>query len=82
MFGMLAKVVRAALPCVGENYCKSIALVILDEGKQVITRKKSIKQGVKSMAKCSKGKILSTGKESLRQEIAIYQKGGSLISRR
>ena len=34
------------------------------------------------MAKRSKGKILSTGKEALRQEIARYQKGGSLISRR
>ena len=82
MFGMLAKVARAALSHVGKKLLWSIAPVILDEGKQVITRKKNIKQGVKSVAKRSKGKILSTGKEALRQEIARYQKGGSLISRR
>ena len=70
MFGMLAKVARAALPHVGKKLLRSIAPVILDEGKQVMTRKKSIKQGVKSTAKHSKGKILSTGKEALRQEIA------------
>ena len=51
IFGMVAKVARGALPHVGEKLLRSIAPVILDEGKQVITRKKSIKQGVKSAAR-------------------------------
>ena len=74
MFGMLAKSARFILPQVGKKYSN-----LLDEGKKLLTRKKSLKQAVKSAAKHSKSNVINTGKEALRQEIARYQKGGGLI---
>ena len=80
MFGMLAKSARSILPRVGKQIFKAVAPVLLDEGRQLLTRKKNVKQAVKSVAKCSKSNIINTGKEALRQEIARYQKGGGLIN--
>ena len=80
MFGMLAKSARSILPQVGKKIFQTVAPVLLDEGRQLLTRKKNVKQAVKSVAKCSKSKVINTGKEALRQEIARYQKGGGLIN--
>ena len=78
MFGMLAKSARSILPRVGKNI-QSCSSVLLDEGRQLLTRKKNVKQAVKSVAKCSKSNVINAGKEALRQEIARYQKGGGLM---
>ena len=77
---MLAKSARSILPWVGKKLLKAIAPVLLDEGTQLLMRRKNVKQAVKSVAKHSKGKVINAGKEALRQEIARYQKGGSLIN--
>ena len=79
MFWMLAKSARSILPWVGKKIFKAVAPVLLDEGRQLLTRKKNVKQAVKSVAKCSKSNVINTGKEALRQEIARYQKGRDLI---
>ena len=68
------------LPQVGKKIFKAVAPVLLDEGRQLLTRKKNVKQAVKSVAKCSKSNVINTGKEALRQEIARYQKGEGLIN--
>ena len=80
MFGMLAKSARSILPRVGKKIFKAVAPVLLDEGRQLLTRKKNVKQAVKSVAKRSKSNVINAGKEALRQEIARYQKGGGLIN--
>ena len=80
MFGMLAKSARSILPQVRKKIFKAVAPVLLDEGRQLLTRKKNVKQVVKSVAKCSKSNVINTGKEALRHEIARYQKGGGLIN--
>ena len=80
MFGMLAKSARSILPRVGKKIFKAVAPVLLDEGRQLLTRKKNVKQAVKSVAKCSKSNVINAGKEALRQEIARYQKGRGLIN--
>ena len=80
MFGMLAKSTRSILPQVGKKIFKAVAPILLDEGRQLSTRKKIVKQAVKSIAKCSKSNVISAGKEALRQEIARYQKGRGLIN--
>ena len=77
MFGMLAKSARSILPRVEKKF-QSVVPVLLNEGKKLLTRKKSVKQAVKSAAKCSKSNAINTGKEALRQEIARYQKGGGI----
>ena len=59
---------------------KAVAPILLDEGRQLLTRKKNVKQAVKSVAKCSKSNVVNAGKEALRQEMARYQKGGGLIN--
>ena len=74
MFGMLAKSARSVLPRVGKKIFKAVAPILLDEGRQLLTRKKNVKQAVKSVAKRSKSNVVNTGKEALRQEIARYQK--------
>ena len=73
MFGML-------LPRVQKKIFKAVAPVLLDEGRQLLTRKKNVKQAVKSVAKCSKSNVINMGKEAFRQEIARYQKDGGLIN--
>ena len=73
MFGMIAKSARSILPWVGKKIFKAVAPVLLDEGRQLLTRKTNVKQAVKSVAKRCKSK-------ALRQEIARYQKGGGLIN--
>ena len=80
MFGMLAKSARSILPRVGKKIFKAVAPILLDEGRQLLTRKKNVKQAVKSVAKRSKSNVINAGKEALRQEIARYQKGGGLIN--
>ena len=75
-----AKSARSILPWVGKKIFKAVAPVLLDEGRQLLTRKKNVKQAVKSVAKCSKNNVINTGKEALTQEIARYQKGGGLIN--
>ena len=80
MFGMLAKSTRSILPQVGKKIFKAVAPVLLDEGRQLLTRKKNVKQAVKSVVKRSKSNVINAGKEALRQEIARYQKGGGLIN--
>ena len=80
MFGMLAKSTRSILPRVGKKIFKAVAPVLLGEGRQLLTRKKNVKQAVKSVAKRSKSNVINAGKEALRQEIARYQKGGGLIN--
>ena len=80
MFGMLAKSARSILSWVGKNIFKAVAPVLLDEGRQLLTRKKNVKQAVKSVAKSSKSNVINAGKEVLRQEIARYQKGIGLIN--
>ena len=80
MFGMLAKSARSILPRVGKKIFKAVAPVLLDEGRQLLTRKKNVKQAVKSVAKRSKSNVINAGKEALRQEIARYQKGGGLMN--
>ena len=80
MFGMLAKSARSILLRVGEKIFKAVAPILLDEGRQLLTRKKNVKQAVKSVAKHSKSNVINAGKEALRQEIARYQKGGGLIN--
>ena len=80
MFGMLAKSARSILPRVGKKIFKTVAPILLDEGRQLLTRKKNVKQAVKSVAKCSKSNVINAGKEALRQEIARYQKGRGLIN--
>ena len=80
MFGMLAKSARSILPQVGKKIFKAVAPVLLDEGRQLLTRKKNVKQAVKSVAKRSKSNVINAGKEALRQEIARYQKGGGLMN--
>ena len=64
----------------GEKIFQSVAPVLPDEGKKLLTRKNSVKQAVTSAAKHSKSNVINTGKEALRQEIARYQKGGGLIN--
>ena len=80
MFGTLAKSARSILPRVGKKIFKAVAPVLLDEGRQLLTRKKNVKQAVKSVAKRSKSNVINAGKEALRQEIARYQKGGGLMN--
>ena len=80
MFGMLAKSARSILPWVGKKIFKAVAFILLDERRQLLTRKKNVKQAVKSVAKCSKSNVINAGKEALRQEIARYQKGRGLIN--
>ena len=80
MFGMLAKSARSILPQMGKKIFKAVAPVLLDEGRQLLTRKMNVKQAVKSVAKCSKSNVFNAGKEALRQEIARYQKGRGLIN--
>ena len=80
IFGMLAKSARSILPPVGKKIIKAVAPVLLDEGGQLLTKKKNVKQAVKSVSKCSKSNVINTGKEALRQEKARYQKGGGLIN--
>ena len=80
MFWMLAKSARSILPWVGKKIFKAVAPILLDEGRQLLTRKKNVKQAVKSVAKYSKSNVINAGKEALRQEIARYQKGGGLIN--
>ena len=46
MFGMLAKSTRSILPRVGKKIFKAVAPVLLDEGRQLLTRKKNVKQAV------------------------------------
>ena len=70
MFGMLAKSATSILPRVRKKIFQAVAPVLLDEGRQMLTRKKNVKQAVKSVAKCSKSKVINTGKEALRQEIS------------
>ena len=79
MFGMLAKSARSFLPWVGKKF-KAVAPILLDEGRQLLTRKKNVKQAVKSVAKHSKSNVINAGKEALTQEIARYQKGRGLIN--
>ena len=79
MFGMLAKSARSILPWVRKKIFKTVAPILLDEGRQLLTRK-NVKQAVKSVAKRSKSNVINAGKEALRQEIARYQKGGGLIN--
>ena len=64
----------------GKKIFQSVAPVLLDEGKKLLTRKKGVTQAVKSAAKCSKSNAINAGKEALRQEMARYQKGGGLIN--
>ena len=45
---------------------KAVAPILLDEGRQLLTRKKNVKQAVKSVAKCSKSNVINAGKEALR----------------
>ena len=71
MFGMLAKSARSILPQVGKKIFKAVAPVLLDGGRQLLTRKKNVKQAVKSVAKCSKSNVINTGKEALRQDSQI-----------
>ena len=78
MFGMLAKSARSISPQVGKKIFKAVAPILLDEGRQLLTRKKNVKQAVKSVAKRSKSNVINAGKEALRQEIARYQKGWRL----
>ena len=80
MFGMLAKSARSIFISGGKKIFQAVAPVLVDEGRQLLRRKKNVKQAVKSVAKCSKSKVINTGKEALRQEIARYQKGGGLIN--
>ena len=54
MFGMLAKSARSILPRVGKKIFKAVAPVLLDEGRQLLTRKKNVKQAVKSVANVAK----------------------------
>ena len=42
MFGMLAKSARSILPWVGKKIFKAVAPVLLDEGRQLLTRKKML----------------------------------------
>ena len=58
MFGMLAKSARSILPQVGKKIFIAVAPVLLDEGRQLLTRKKNVKQAVKSVAK--RGKAMSS----------------------
>ena len=64
MFGMLAKSARSILPWVGKKIFKAVAPVLLDEGRQLLTRKKNVKQAVKSVAKRSKSNVINAGKRS------------------
>ena len=80
MFGMLAKSARSILPRVGKIFFQAVAPVLVDEGRQLLTRKKNFKQAVKSVAKCSKSNVINKRKEARRQEIARYQKGVGLIN--
>ena len=48
MFVMLAKSARSILPWVGKKIFKAVAPILLDEGRQLLTRKKNVKQAVKS----------------------------------
>ena len=80
MFGMLAKYARSIFPRLGKKIFKAVVPILLDEGRQLLPRKKYVKQAVKSVAKCSKSNVINAGKEALRQEIARYQKGGGLIN--
>ena len=80
MFGKLAKSARSILPQVGKKIFKAATPILLDEGRQLLTRKRNVKQAVKSVAKCNKSNVINTGKEAFRQEIARYQKGGGLIN--
>ena len=75
MFGMLANMPDQFYLRWGKIFL-SVAPVLVDEGKNLLTRKKSFKQAVKSAPKHSKSNAINTGKEALRQEIARYQKGG------
>ena len=64
----------------GKKIFKAVAPILLDEGRQLLTRKKNVKQAVKSVVKHTKSNAINAGKEALGQEIAKHQKGGSLIN--
>ena len=64
--------------CIGYRIMKGVSKRCI--AGLLLTRKKSIKQAVKSAAKHSKNNAINTGKEALRQEIARHQKGGGLIN--
>ena len=64
MFGMLAKSARSILPWVGKKILKAVAPILLDEGRQLLTRKKNVKQAVKSVVKCSRSNVINAGKKS------------------
>ena len=42
MFGILAKSARSILPWVGKKIFKAVAPVLLDEGRQLLTRKRML----------------------------------------
>ena len=78
MFGKLAKSARSILPRVGKKIFKAVATVLLDEGRQLLTRKKNVTQAVKSVAKRSKSNVFNAGKEALRTRDSQISKGRRL----
>ena len=72
------------LPKIGKHVKEKIAPEILstalESGKSVLSGEKKLKQAMKSGIKKVKKNILNNSKTALKDKIAWYQKGGTLMA--
>ena len=75
---------KKILPKIGKHVKEKIAPEILsaalESGKSVLSGKQKLKQAMKSGIKKAKKNILNVSKTALKDEIAQYQKGGTLMA--
>ena len=75
---------KKILPKIGKHVKEKIAPEILsaalESGKSVLSREKNLKQAMKSGIKKAKKNILNVSKTALKDKIAWYQKGGTLMT--
>ena len=84
-FKRMAKLAaKKILPKIGKHVKEKIAPEILgaalESGKSVLSREKNLKQAMKSGIKKVKKNILNISKTVLKDKIARYQKGGTLMA--
>ena len=75
---------KKILPRIGKHVKEKIAPEILgaalESGKSVLSGKQNLKQAMKSGIKNAKKNILNVSKTALKDKIAQYQKGGTLMA--
>ena len=75
---------KKILPKIGKHVKEKVAPKIvgtaLEIGKSVLSRKQNLKQAMKSGLKKVKEEFLNISKTALKDEIAWYQKGGTLMA--